>query len=218
MIITCWLLYFRHAHEQYAEMRPTIPTTTSSDSLTGARDAWCGVHAWPTLAAVTAALVTCCLALAARRLTGTQSGQPQNEFCYVNHFAPSELFRPVVNATPDNGGNLLTLNINNYVNSGQPFVVSGVTAGWPASKKWTHAYFRELFRIHPLFSSTFSTPERPSLETVSARNVYYGIFLNNASLAALLAQDYAFPPFIPAKWRVRGQCLSRCTWLVLRVM
>ena len=197
---------------------PLIPrsTTTPSHSLSGARGVRCGVHTWPTLAAVAVALVTCCLALAARRLGGIQSNQPQNEFCYVNHFAPSTLFRPVVNATPDNGGSLSTLNIDKYVNSGQPFVVSGITAGWPARKKWTHAYFRELFRTHPLFSSTFSTPERPSLEAESARDVYYGIFLNNASLATSLAEDYAFPPFIPAEWRVRGQGLSRCTWFVLK--
>ena len=58
---------------------------------------------------------------------------------------------------------------------------------------------------HELFSSTFSTLDKPVLGQLPDAEVYYGIFLNDPTLAALVARDYHYPEFIPENWRVIGE-------------
>ena len=120
-------------------------------------------------------------------------------FCHVTDFSSETVYDAVPMATS-------AVNISDYMASGQPFVVSGVSGAWPATTKWSHAYFRRLFSGHTLFSSTFSTPEMPHFEDDDNPNkeVYYGIFLNNHSLATLVANDYQYPQFILARLRLHG--------------
>ena len=136
----------------------------------------------------TVALTTCVCFLLPTHAPLPWTGR-NNEFCYVNEFIASENFRPVVNATPDSG-RLSAINIDSYVHSGQPFLVSGVSRDWPATRKWNHSYFVDIFEEHTLFSSTFSTVKQPSLREGGPEEVYYGIFLNDPALAALVATHY----------------------------
>ena len=130
---------------------------------------------------------------------GTQAHQ-SSEFCYVNPLERSGNFRTITatRVTKD----LVT----KYADFGQPFVVSGATRGWAANSKWNHSYFVEVFNGSELFSSTFATERNPhfSVSRSATQNVYYGIFLNERTLADLVAGDYRYPEFIPAEWRVTG--------------
>lgn len=130
---------------------------------------------------------------------GSQSHQ-RNEFCYVNSFEQSEDFRPVTSVP------VTRLLVQEYADVGKPFVVSGVTRGWGANSRWSHSYFKEIFQEFTLFSSTFTTDKSPhfSVSQSVARDVYYGIFLNDRKLADLVAGDYRYPEFIPSEWRVTG--------------
>ena len=138
-----------------------------------------------------------------------------SKFCYVTDFSSSGAeFQLVLNATPTYA-HLAAVGVASFMHSGQPFLVSGVTANWPARDLWSHAYFQKLFSGHKLFSSTFSTSERPQFEDGHRDSeIYYGIFLNDPSLAALVANDYQYPEFIPAAWRVHGQLISYCLVIV----
>ena len=121
-------------------------------------------------------------------------------FCHVTDFSVTrgQDFQPVPNAT-------VAASVVGYIASGQPFLVSGVSASWPATRRWSHSYFRSVFRGHDLFSSTFSTAESPRFEDSYPRHdVYYGIFLNDPSLANLVANDYQYPEFIPEELRLQG--------------
>lgn len=130
------------------------------------------------------------------------------QFCYVNDFSASRLYHSVPNATSASG-HVPGAAVANYIESGLPFLVSGVTDNWPATKRWSHAYFQTIFSGHGLFSSTFSTTELPTFEDgYPNKEVYYGIFLNDPKLAALVADDYEYPRFIPEELRVHGECSS----------
>ena len=121
------------------------------------------------------------------------------EFCYVNDFdAPGVHFTPLLveaEATLES--------VTRAVDEGRPFVVGGVTRGWAATGKWSHSYFKELFKNSRLFSSTFSTAKAPRFGDKDTQT-YFGIFLNDPALAELVAMDYGYPDFIPPGWRVRG--------------
>lgn len=127
-------------------------------------------------------------------------------FCFVNDFSASRLFyHPVPNATSATG-HVPAASVAGYIDSGLPFVVSGVTDCWPATSRWSHSYFQTMFSGHTLFSSTFSTTKLPTFtDGYPNKEVYYGIFLNDARLAALVAKDYDYPRFIPEELRVHGQ-------------
>ena len=131
---------------------------------------------------------------------GSQAHQ-SSEFCYVNSLERLGNFRTIAatRVTKD----LVT----KYANFGQPFVVPATTEGWAANSKWNHSYFEEIFNGSELFSSTFATERSPhfSVSRSATQNVYYGIFLNERTLADLVAGDYRYPEFIPAEWRVTGQ-------------
>ena len=133
---------------------------------------------------------------------GSQAHQ-SSEFCYVNPLERSGNFRTKIIAVTRVTKDLVT----KYANFGQPFVVSGTTEGWAANSKWNHSYFEEIFNGSELFSSTFATERNPhfSVSRSTTQNVYYGIFLNERTLADLVAGDYRYPEFIPAEWRVTGQ-------------
>ena len=123
-----------------------------------------------------------------------------NVFCHVTDFSSSTGYSPapVANVTSSEG-------ITDYISRGQPFLVPGVSDKWPASEKWSHAYFRRLFQGHALFSSTFSTPRQPQFEEdYPNKEIYYGIFLNDPALAELVANDYHYPRFIPENLRLYG--------------
>ena len=140
--------------------------------------------------------------------TSSSDQRPGNKhkFCYVNNFSPSDNFGPVTNATPDAQTLSDTgINMSWYVHSGQPFLMSRVTTSWGAVKKWNRAYLAEMVGSQELFSSTFSTLEKPVLGQFADDEVYYGIFLNDPTLAALVARDYHYPDFIPEHWRVTGE-------------
>lgn len=120
-------------------------------------------------------------------------------FCHVTNFTRDDGFYPVPNATSEDS-------VSDFISSGQPFLVGGVTWDWPASEKWSHSYFRRIFEGHALFSSTFSTPRQPQFqEDYPNKEVYYGIFLNDQSLAELVANDYHYPHFIPDHLKLHGR-------------
>ncbi len=129
-----------------------------------------------------------------------------NDFCYDNNFKNSTFikFRTISQAHIDNINNTF---IDQHLQNGLPFVVSGVTNPWKAVDKWSHSYFEKLFKDENLFSSTFSTPNRPQFCSLDDCNkkVYYGIFLNNQLLAKSLANDYEYPQFIPNDWWIKGK-------------
>lgn len=135
------------------------------------------------------------------------NGSQVNEFCYVNNFKNSTTikFRMISPTLVDHVNNLF---IDQQLQTGSPFMVSGVTKSWKAVEKWSHSYFEKLFKNENLFSSTFSTPKRPefcSMEDCS-KDVYYGIFLNNQLLAESLSSDYEYPQFLPNEWWIKGKC------------
>ena len=148
---------------------------------------------------VTAVLALWLASVIYERRRGSQPNQ-SSEFCYVNPLERSGNFRTITatRVTKD----LVT----KYADFGQPFVVSGATRGWAANSKWNHSYFEEVFNGSQLFSSTFATERNPhfSVSRSATQNVYYGIFLNERTLADLVAGDYRYPEFIPAEWRVTG--------------
>lgn len=153
----------------------------------------------PCIATVLA--VTSSLSFLPVSLHGTAAGPL---FCYVNDFSASKLYHAVPNATSVIGHVSATA-VANYIESGLPFLVSGVTDSWPATSRWSHAYFKTIFSGYDLFSSTFSTTELPSFEDgYPNKEVYYGIFLNDPELAAMVANDYEYPGFIPDELRVHG--------------
>ena len=148
-------------------------------------------------------LVTAVLGLWLASVVYEQRSQTHqsSEFCYVNSLERSGNFRTIAatSVTKD----LVT----KYANFGQPFVVPATTEGWAANSKWNHSYFEEIFNGSELFSSTFATERSPhfTVSRSATQNVYYGIFLNERTLANLVAGDYRYPEFIPAEWRVTGQ-------------
>lgn len=122
-----------------------------------------------------------------------------SKFCHVTDFSTSNNdYHPVPHVTsPDR--------LTDLIRTGQPFCVHNVTDNWVAPAKWNHTYFRGLFQGHALFSSTFSTPEQPQFEEdYPNKEIYYGIFLNDPSLAELVANDYHYPHFIPENLRLYG--------------
>lgn len=148
--------------------------------------------------------VTFSLAVLPVSLHSTATG---SLFCYVNDFSASRLvYHPVPNATSSTG-HVPATSVASHIDSGLPFLVSGVTDSWPATSRWSHSYFQTIFSDHDLFSSTFSTTELPTFGGgYPDKGVYYGIFLNDPRLAALVAKDYHYPMFIPEELRVHGQC------------
>ena len=140
-------------------------------------------------------------------LVGSIEGS-SSEFCHVNNFSDTSsnafcILHPIhvkdINATF----------VMHQVNTGSPFVVSGVTRGWKASDKWVHSFFKSLFQKEQLFSSTFSTLNSPQFCDDTAgvcedHSVYYGVFLNNPQIAEYLYEDYQYPEFIPEEWWVKG--------------
>ena len=127
--------------------------------------------------------------------------QHSGEFCYVNRFDRSDYFRPLTPMSLESSSKEF---VRKCMHSGRPFVVSGVTESWPANRKWSHAYFEEIFQNHKLFSSTFSTTKSPQFSDSPSDDVYFGIFLNDRQLAEVVAGDYGFPDFIPPDWRLTG--------------
>ena len=127
-----------------------------------------------------------------------------NPFCYRNFLNSSDQIASVERVTQREANAEF---VTSRMHRGQPYIVSGVTEGWPANYKWSHDYFKGLFAGHDLFSSTFSTPLSPDFSdnTTHTREVYYGIFLNRRESAELVASDYSYPSFIPPEWRVTGQ-------------
>ena len=122
-------------------------------------------------------------------------------FCHVMETSGNTRFQSVPEVTPPVG-------VAKLMDSGQPFVVRGEAREWPAARLWSHAYFQQLFRDQSLFSSTFSTSLSPQFGTdYPNKAVYYGIFLNNQTLASEVAKDYEYPDFIPAPLRLQGGLL-----------
>ena len=121
-------------------------------------------------------------------------------FCYVTDMSNKTGFQSVPSTSSLEG-------VATHMEWGQPFLVRGVSDNWPAARLWSHAHFRQLFRGHDLFSSTFSTTEQPQFEDDEYPNkgIYYGIFLNNEALAAVVAKDYDYPHFIPDQLRLQGE-------------
>lgn len=119
-------------------------------------------------------------------------------FCHVIDLSNNSRFVTVATiSSPES--------VARHLDSGVPFVVKGVATSWPATRKWSHAYFREIFQGYDLFSSTFSTTEYPKFdEDYPNKAVYYGIFLNDQRLAELVATDYVYPDFIPLHHRLHG--------------
>lgn len=148
---------------------------------------------------VTAVLALWLASVIYERRRGSQPNQ-SSEFCYVNPLERSGNFRTIT-AT-----RVTKALVTKYADFGQPFVVSGATRGWAANSKWNHSYFEEVFNGSQLFSSTFATERNPhfSVSRSATQNVYYGIFLNERTLADLVAGDYRYPEFIPTEWRVTG--------------
>lgn len=120
-------------------------------------------------------------------------------FCYVTDFTNQEYdYESIPIATS-------AVHVTSSMELGQPFIVKGVAVNWPASNLWSHAYFHELFKGHDLFSSTFSTTQSPNFDPdYPNKEIYYGIFLNNHSLATMVANDYQYPDFIPDHLRLHG--------------
>lgn len=125
------------------------------------------------------------------------------KFCHVNNFSVSnDTYKMEFTRVND-----LTVSFfAESMNLGRPFVVSGVTHNWRANSKWDSDYFRNAFSNFELFSSTFATNTSPMFDNsgVNDRYVYYGIFLNDRSVADLIADDYIYPNFIPSHLRMQG--------------
>jgi hypothetical protein len=143
-----------------------------------------------------AALLLLCLPLSVRE----DGSRGSSTFCHVTDFSSSRdgpYHAVPLASTP--------AEVARHTDHGQPFLARRVSQDWLASRLWSHAYFHQLFRGHDLFSSTFSTAAAPQFTPDYPNHaVYYGIFLNNATLAALVATDYQYPHFIPQSMRLRG--------------
>ena len=146
----------------------------------------------------------------------THEGNWSNPFCYRNVFNQSDHIAEVERVTLQR---VTPEFVTSRMHRGQPYIVSGVTKGWPANHKWSHDYFERLFSGHELFSSTFSTPTSPDFsDSISAHETYYGIFLNSRDSARLVSTDYSYPSFIPPEWRITGTvlapvpCVCVCVW------
>lgn len=134
---------------------------------------------------------------------------PGHDFCYINEFENSTISYSKLKAL--HSGNVREL-LRENMEHGQLFVVSDVTNGWKANHRWTHEYFKSLFSNFELFSSTFATNVTPVFEHDSHQeDVYFGIFINDPSLANLLASDYSYPDFIPPELRIQGCEVSGVT-------
>ena len=133
-----------------------------------------------------------------------KAAKEATDFCYQNHFQQSDTFRTLEAVS----GMAATRDvISAFMHTGQPFVVSGVTNKWPANSKWNHSFFERTFRGHDsdIFSSTFSTAAAPDISHAdSVHDIYFGMFLNDRTLAELMAADYRYPEFIPEDWRETG--------------
>ncbi len=154
---------------------------------------------------VTALLsVLSCTALA---FSSSSTPAPEQDFCYVNDFSNSQVQFHPLNLT--NLGDVTEEGFFADLEWGRPFVVRGVTEGWKANKKWDVEYFRHVFSDFELFSSTFATNASPVFESASPQeDVYFGIFLNDAKLAAFLAEDYVYPSFVPPHLKMQGKVQS----------
>ena len=146
----------------------------------------------------------CCVVIATVMAVSVPTSDSTHEpaemkFCHVTDFTIQETsYDPVPTVTPP-------LHVTSSMDLGQPFLVRGVSGEWPASQRWSHAHFQQLFKGHDLFSSTFSTTDSPTFDLdYPNKEVYYGIFLNNHSLASLVANDYQYPDFIPDHLRLHG--------------
>lgn len=136
------------------------------------------------------------------------------DFCHQNHFQGSDTFRTLVALTE---ANVAREAMAAYMHAGLPFVVSGVTEGWPANSKWNHSFFDHAFRdhSHDVFSSTFSTPVSPDIAhpSTSVHEIYYGMFLNDPTLAEHISADYSYPEFVPEEWRETGACTVAVSYM-----
>ena len=125
-------------------------------------------------------------------------------FCYVTDVSNKTGFRPVPLVTS-------LENVTHHMSQGQPFLVKSVSDHWPATRLWSHAHFQHIFKGHDLFSSTFSTTESPQFEdNYPNKAIYYGIFINSPTLAAVVARDYEYPSFIPEHLKLQGK--TSPTW------
>lgn len=135
-----------------------------------------------------------------------ETGSQVNDFCYINNFKNSTSIKfKLISRSPID--NINSTFIDQQLQTGSPFVVTGVTKSWKAVEKWSHSYFNKLFKDENLFSSTFSTLKRPQFCSIGdcSKDVYYGIFLNNQPLAESLSHDYEYPQFIPNEWWIKGE-------------
>lgn len=129
-------------------------------------------------------------------------GSNDTDFCHINDFNSSTITYQSLKTT-------ITKDVTEtafFTNAelGQPFAVSGVGGTWKASTKWNEEYFKNVFSDFELFSSTFATNASPVFGSAPQENIYYGIFLNDKSLADLLANDYTYPSFIPQELNMQG--------------
>lgn len=124
----------------------------------------------------------------------------QEDFCHINDFDSSRVaYQPIkLHSSMEDAV------FYSYLELGKPFGVCQVTKKWKANEKWDDNYFKNIFSNFELFSSTFATNVSPRFETVSRRDVYYGIFLNDKNLAGFLANDYSYPSFIPRELKMQG--------------
>ena len=129
--------------------------------------------------------------------------QFHEDFCHINDFNSSKTVYQSLHMYANMEEVTETI-FSGHVELGRPFAVSGVTERWRAKDKWTDGYFRSVFSGFELFSSTFATNSSPTFEPHSRRDVYYGIFINDRSLADFIAQDYSYPAFIPKHLIVPG--------------
>lgn len=105
-----------------------------------------------------------------------------SEFCHVNNFSLTNIVA-FHTLHPIHVDDMNETFVMHQVNKGSPFVVSGVTRGWRAGDKWTHSFFKSVFKNEQLFSSTFSTLNSPEFcgditGVCDDHSVYYGVFLN----------------------------------------
>ena len=131
-----------------------------------------------------------------------RDGSETSVFCYVKDMSNKTGYHVVPDA-------LSPERVADFMNWGQPFLVTSVSNDWPATRLWSHTYFQHMFKNHDLFSSTFSTTELPQFDDdYPNKAIYYGIFLNSQTLAAMVARDYEYPSFIPDQLRLQGRTAS----------
>lgn len=124
------------------------------------------------------------------------------DFCHVNDFKASSIyFKPILYADIKDVTPAVLLS---YAELGQPFVVRNVANEWRAREKWSEQYFQTVFANFELFSSTFATNVSPIFDSLSSKNVYYGIFINDKKLADFMSGDYNYPNFIPEQLKMQG--------------